>query len=293
MLATFELPGGFRVLELKGRVAVITGAGSGIGRAMAECFATAGMHLALADVEAEALDETARALRERGCEVEAECLDVRDSAALETLAERCFTRFGGAHVLCNNAGVASGGPVWEISEQDWDWVIGVNLVAVVHGIRAFVPRMIASGEPGHIVNTASIAGLTCPAFMSPYNVTKHAVVALSDTLRSDLSLSGAAIGVSVLCPGWVRTRIHESDRNHPSGETVDAGEELSALRELVNGFIAGGIDPSVVAKQVRDAVMNDRFWIRTHPEMEPMVRKRCEAIIAGESPPPMLPTEIK
>ncbi|MBW2289747.1 MAG: SDR family NAD(P)-dependent oxidoreductase [Deltaproteobacteria bacterium] len=279
-------------MDLKGRVAVVTGAGSGIGRAMAERFAAAGMHLALADIEAEPLAVVADALRERGCEVEAERLDVRDSAALEALAVRCFSRFGGAHVLCNNAGVASGGPVWEISEEDWDWVIGVNLVAVVHGIRAFVPKMIASGEPGHIVNTASIAGLTCPAFMSPYTVTKHAVVALSDTLRSDLAMSDAMIGVSVLCPGWVRTRIHESDRNRPGGE-ADASEELSMMRELVDGFIAGGIDPADVAEQVHDAVVNGQFWIRTHPEMEPMVAKRCEAIIAGEPPPPMLPTDIK
>jgi NAD(P)-dependent dehydrogenase (short-subunit alcohol dehydrogenase family) len=251
------------------------------------------MQLVLADIEAEPLAEVAGALQEQGCEVEAEQLDVRDSAALETLAQRCFSRFGGAHVLCNNAGVASGGPVWEISEQDWDWVIGVNLVAVVHGIRAFVPKMIASGDPGHIVNTASIAGLTCPAFMSPYTVTKHAVVALSETLQSDLALSGSSIGVSVLCPGWVRTRIHESDRNHPAGEAVDAGGELSVMRELVDGFIAGGIDPAIVAEQVHDAVVGGRFWIRTHPEMEPMVAKRCEAIIAGELPPAMMPTEIK
>ena len=280
-------------MDLKGRVAVVTGAGSGIGRAMAERFATAGMKLALADIEAEPLAAVAGALRDQGCEVEATRLDVRDSAALEALAERCFSRFGGAHVLCNNAGVASGGPVWEISEQDWDWVIGVNLVAVVHGIRAFVPKMIASGEPGHVVNTASIAGLTCPAFMSHYTVTKHAVVALSDTLRNDLVLSDASIGVSVLCPGWVRTRIHESDRNRPGGEAADVGEELSVMRELVEGFIAGGIDPADVAEQVHDAVVNGRFWIRTHPDMEPLIAKRCQAIIAGEPPPPMLPTEIK
>ena len=280
-------------MDLEGRVAVVTGAGSGIGRAMAERFAAAGMHLALADIESEPLADVADALREQGCEVETERLDVRDSAALEALAEACFSRFGGAHVLCNNAGVASGGPVWEISEQDWDWVVGVNLVAVVHGIRAFVPKMIASGEPGHVVNTASIAGLTCPAFMSPYNVTKHAVVALTDTLRSDLAMNGAPIGVSVLCPGWVRTRIHESDRNRPGGAAVDEGEELTMMRELVDGFIASGVDPAGVADQVCDAVVNDRFWIRTHPEMEPMVAKRCEAIIAGDPPPPMLPTDIK
>jgi NAD(P)-dependent dehydrogenase (short-subunit alcohol dehydrogenase family) len=281
------------VKELKGRVAVVTGAGSGIGKAMAERFAAAGMHLVLADVEAGPLADVAGSLRAQGAEVEAERLDVRDSAALSALAERTATRFGGAHVLCNNAGVAVGGPVWEVAEEDWDWVIGVNLLAVVHGIRAFVPGMIASGEPGHIVNTASIAGLTCPAFMAPYNVTKHGVVALSDTLRSDLAATGAPIGVSVLCPGWVNTRIHESDRNKPGAVMENDDEALSDLREMVSGFIAAGMKASDVAEQVHAAILNDRFWIRTHPEMEAMVKLRGEAIIAGEAPPSMVPAEIK
>jgi NAD(P)-dependent dehydrogenase (short-subunit alcohol dehydrogenase family) len=129
--------------------------------------------------------------------------------------------------------------------------------------------------------------------MSPYTVTKHAVVALSETLEGDLALSGAAIGVSVLCPGWVRTRIHESDRNRPGGEAEAADEQLAMMRELVDGFIASGIDPAIVAGQVHDAIVNDRFWIRTHPEMEPMVAARCEAIVKIEAPPPMLPTDIK
>jgi NAD(P)-dependent dehydrogenase (short-subunit alcohol dehydrogenase family) len=279
--------------DLRGKVAVVTGAGSGIGRAMAERFAAAGLRLALADIEAEALAVTASALRGKGAEVETLALDVRESASLESLAERCYSRLGGAHVLCNNAGVAAGGPVWEISEEDWNWVIGVNLVAVVHGIRAFVPRMIASGEPGHIVNTASIAGLTCPAMMAPYTVTKHAVVALSETLKGDLALAGARIGVSVLCPGWVRTRIHESDRNRPGGAVEAADDQLAMMRALVDGFIASGIDPAIVAAQVHDAIVHDRFWIRTHPEMEPMVAARCEAIVKAEPPPPMLPTDIQ
>jgi len=280
------------VKDLVGKVAVVTGAGSGIGKAMAERFAAEGMRLVLADIEADALAAAEASLTASGAEVLSECLDVSDSKAIETLAERTQAEFGGAHVLCNNAGVASGGPVWEISEADWNWVVGVNLLAVVHGIRAFVPRMIAAGEPAHIVNTASIAGLTCPVFMSPYNVTKHGVVALSDTLRSELVATGAPIGVSVLCPGWVKTRIHESDRNRAEGVEVP-DEALSDLRAAVGAFIAGGIEPAEVAAQVRDAIVEDRFWIRTHPEMEPMVKARAAAIIAGETPPPMLPTDIK
>jgi NAD(P)-dependent dehydrogenase (short-subunit alcohol dehydrogenase family) len=280
------------VKELAGKVAVVTGAGSGIGKAMAERFAAAGMHLVLADIEAEALAAVESELKAGGAEVLANHLDVSDAQAIEALAESTYAHFGAAHVLCNNAGVAAGGPTWEVSEADWNWVVGVNLLAVAHGIRSFVPRMIASGEASHIVNTASIAGLTCPAFMSPYNVTKHGVVALSDTLRTELAATGAPIGVSVLCPGWVRTRIHESDRNRAGGmAAADAG--MTEMRAAVGAFIAGGVEPSEVAEQVYGAIVNDRFWIRTHPEMEAMVAKRANAIIAGETPPAMLPNDIK
>jgi NAD(P)-dependent dehydrogenase (short-subunit alcohol dehydrogenase family) len=280
------------VQKLEGRVAVVTGAGSGIGRAFAERFAAAKMRLVLADVEAEPLEEVAGALRAAGAEVEDAVLDVREAAAVDALADRCAARFGGAHVLCNNAGVAAGGPVWEVTEEDWNWVIGVNLVGVINGIRAFVPRMIAAGEEGHVVNTASVAGLTCPAFMGPYNVTKHAVVALSETLLAEIGSTGAPIGVSVLCPGWVQTRIHESDRNKPGGPVDDPESLFAAMREVVGKLIADGMTTDALVDHVMDAIRANRFWIRTHPDMEPMVAARCEAIIAGEAPVPLLPTDI-
>jgi NADP-dependent 3-hydroxy acid dehydrogenase YdfG len=280
--------------ELVGKVAVITGAASGIGKALAEGFAAAGMHVALADVEAEPLAAVADALRASGAEVEAAVLDVRDAAALEELAAKCAARFGGAHVLCNNAGVANGGPTWELTVEDWDWVVGVNLTGVVNGIRAFVPGMIASGEPGHVVNTASVAGLTCATFMSPYNATKHAVVALSETLRADLGAVGAKIGVTVLCPGWVQTRIHESSRNKPGYDASqgDADPELGPLREFLREKIESGLAPKEVAEQVLAAIRADRFWVRTHPEMEPQIAARCAAVAAGEDPPLILPKDL-
>jgi NAD(P)-dependent dehydrogenase (short-subunit alcohol dehydrogenase family) len=283
-----------RMQQLAGRVAVVTGAGSGIGRALAERFAREEMRLVLVDVEAEALAAVAQPLRSAGAEVEDGVLDVRDRAALTALADRAASRFGGVHVLCNNAGVATGGAVWDVAPDDWDWVVGVNLMGVINGIHAFVPGMVAQGGEGHVVNTASIAGLTCPAFMSPYNVTKHAVVALSETLRADLHAAGANIGVSVLCPGWVQTRIHESDRNKPGGPKEDPTDPvLAAMRELVGGMIAGGIDPASVADHVVNAIRANDFWIRTHRDMEPLVAERCQAIRSGEAPPLMVPTDIK
>jgi len=281
--------------RLDGRVAVVTGAGSGIGRALAERFAAEGMRLVLVDVEPEPLAAVSDALLRAGAEVEAAAIDVRDRKAMASVAERCATRFGGAHILCNNAGVASGGAAWEVAPEDWDWVVGVNLMGVINGIHAFVPRMVDAGDEGHVVNTASIAGLTCPVFMSPYNVTKHAVVALSETLRADLVARGSKLGVSVLCPGWVQTRIHEADRNKPGGPPPpDTGDpERMAMRELVRSMIAGGIDPSKVADEVVAAVRAQRFWIRTHEALEAGVRARCEAIIAGEGPPLVVPTDLQ
>jgi NAD(P)-dependent dehydrogenase (short-subunit alcohol dehydrogenase family) len=277
--------------ELSGKVAVVTGAASGIGRALAEQFASAGMRLVLADIEEAPLESVAAALRGAGSEVEAAAIDVSEAGEVEALAERCTARFGGAHVLCNNAGVAAGGPLWEVATEDWRWVVGVNLFGVIHGIHAFLPRMIASGEEGHVINTASLAGLISPGFFGPYNATKHAVVTLSETLLAELNASGARIGVSVLCPGWVRTRLHEADRNKPGAADEPPDPTREALRSAMADLLAGGIAPEQVARAVAEAIRENRFWIRTHPEMEPAVKVRCEAVIAAEAPPGMFPIQ--
>lgn len=279
--------------ELDGKVGVITGAASGIGRAMAVAFAGEGMHLALADIEAEPLEETAEMVRADGVNAIVVPTDVSDADAVEHLAQRTVSELGALHLACNNAGVSGGGLTWEIDLQTWEWVLGVNLFGVIHGVRSFTPRIVASGG-GHIVNTASMAGLTSPPGMSPYNVSKHAIVTLSEALAVELSMTHPEVGVSVLCPGWVRTRIHEADRNRPADPAVpideavavDAEEQaaLDAMRDMVAALIEGGLDPAAVADQVVDAVRERRPWVLTHPDWMDMVRSRTERIIAEEPP---------
>jgi NAD(P)-dependent dehydrogenase (short-subunit alcohol dehydrogenase family) len=283
--------------ELSGKVAVVTGAASGIGRAMAVAFAAEGMHVVLADVEVGPLEDTAAMVRDHGVEALSVPTDVSDPTQVEALAERTIGELGGLHLACNNAGVSAGGLSWEIDLDTWNWVLGVNFYGVVHGLRSFVPRIIDSGG-GHVVNTASMAGLTSPPGMSPYNVTKHAVVTLSESLAQELAMTHPEVGVSVLCPGWVRTRIHEADRNRPTNpadaidEAAGASEELAAMREMVAGFINGGLDPAAVAAQVVEAVKGNRTYILTHPHWHSMITERTERIVSGESPAlAMLPTE--
>jgi len=273
------------VEQLSGKVAVVTGAASGIGLAMARAFAAEGMKLVLADVDAAVLDGAAAALGEVA-EVTARPCDVSVAAEVDALRDAAVERFGAAHVICNNAGVSTGGPIWAHEPADWDWVLGVNLHGVVNGIRAFTPLLIEQGE-GHIVNTASMAGLTSPPFMGVYNVSKHAVVTASETLYGDLALFGAdGVGVSVLCPGWVRTRIHEAGRNRPGGDPAMEAEagDAAGLREHVAGLIAGGLDPDDVARLVVDAVRTRRFYILTHPEWNEMITDRTARIVAGQDP---------
>lgn len=273
--------------ELTGKVAVVTGAASGIGLAMAAAFAGEGMKVVLADIEAAALDKAVADFPE-GAEIEAVRCDVSDGAQVDALRDAALDRFGAVHVVCNNAGVSAGGPIWTQTVEDWEWVMGVNLWGVVHGIRAFTPLMIEQGE-GHIVNTASMAGLTSPPFMGIYNVTKHAVVTMSETLFADLQLAGsAAVGVSVLCPGWVRTKIHEAGRNRPGGPIEDDVEVPDpAMRELIAGVIAGGLDPADVARQVVAAVKERTFYVLTHPEWKSMISGRVQHIVDGTDPDPM------
>jgi len=283
--------------QFENKVAVVTGAASGIGRAVADALAAQGMKLVIADIEPGPLEDAAQSLRATGADVFAVTADVSRAADVERIGEAAIDVFGALHVACNNAGVGGGGVTWEIDEATWDWVLGVNLMGVVHGIRAFTPRIIASGG-GHVVNTASMAGLTSPAFMGPYNASKHAVVTISESMFIELQMLHPEVGVSVLCPGWVRTRIAESDRNRPVGVTtsVPAGGDgeagpvdAEALKSMIESFVAEGLQPAAVAALVVDAIRTRRFWILTHPEWQSMVRDRVDRILSGEDPTMGLP----
>lgn len=265
--------------QLTGRTAVITGAASGIGAALARRFAAAGMNLVLADIEPGPLDEVAGELSDQGVDLVTVVCDVSRGDDVDRLAAAAVDRFERVHLLCNNAGVGAGGMVAQMTEDDWAWVLGVNLWGVIHGLRAFLPGMLAHGEPAHVVNTASVAGLLATPFMGAYNASKFAVVAISETLYHEMGLSGGSVGVSVLCPGWVNTRIHEASRNRPG-----ASAEASDGAGLLAGVLASGMAPERVADAVHDAVVANRFYVLTHPEMTPGVERRMKAIVEGSNP---------
>ncbi|MCB0063612.1 MAG: SDR family NAD(P)-dependent oxidoreductase [Caldilineaceae bacterium] len=268
--------------ELVGKVAVITGAASGIGRALVERCVQAEMKVVLADVEVAALEEAEDALRAQGADLLAVPTDVANAESVATLAEKALAHFGAVHLLCNNAGVGVGGPIWQATVADWEWVLGVNLWGVIHGIRTFVPLMLAQEEPCHIVNTASIAGLVSTPGLGVYNVTKHGVVTLSETLYQELQAAGSQIGVSVLCPAWVKTRIGQSERNRPG---VDGQTPVPTLggRGIANA-IAEGLAPAEVAAQVLAAVREDRFYVLTHPDFAPLIEQRHSDIQQVRNP---------
>ena len=275
--------------DFEGKVAVVTGAASGIGQALAERFAREKMRVVLVDIEQPALSSAAGEMESNGATVAAVSLDVSKAADVETLAGKVYSRFGAVHVLCNNAGVGGvGGPAWQQSLEAWNWVLGVNLFGVIHGIRSFVPRMLAGGEEGHIVNTASLAGLLSGPLIAPYFVSKHGVVALSESLYLELQAAHAPqLGVSVLCPGLVKTRIAESVRNAPPGSAIQSSAEMQQqLRGLLEQF---GAPPARIADQVLAAICNREFWILTHPEYNPAIRARAEGMLQNRNPEMLQP----
>jgi NAD(P)-dependent dehydrogenase (short-subunit alcohol dehydrogenase family) len=272
------------VENLQGKVAVITGAASGIGKAVAAKAAAEGMKVVIGDIEEGALKEAERDLAASGADVLSVVADVSDAAAVRELRDRALDRFGAVHLVHNNAGVGAGGPIWEVPEADWRWILGVNLWGVVYGIATFVPLLMEQGE-GHVVNTASIAGLTTAPFLGPYNATKQAVVAISETLYKDLQIAGVAgIGVSVLCPGFVQTRIAEADRNRPAWAPDREVEGAPEMRAAIQAMVDGGIPTAAVADRVLDAVRTNTFYILTHPELNEAVRTRFDDIVEGRPP---------
>jgi NAD(P)-dependent dehydrogenase (short-subunit alcohol dehydrogenase family) len=274
------------VHELEGRVAVVTGGASGIGLALAEKFASEGMRIVIGDVEEAALAAAVTRLSDGGAEVIGVPTDVTDPAQVEELARAAERRFGAIHVACNNAGVGAGGLSWEAPLETWQWVIGVNLWGVIHGIRSFVPRIIEQ-DAGHVVNTASVAGLVAAPFMGPYNASKHAVVAVSETLHHELALMAPHVKVSVLCPAWVNTRINESERNRPAHLAVPVSDEQSVMQAALAEFLANGLQPDAVAGRVLDAVVTERFWVLTHDDEDAWmtaVRGRSQSVAEGTNP---------
>ena len=274
--------------DLAERVAVITGAASGLGRALAQRLGAAGMRLALADVDAAALARVVTELEAGGAVALGVPTDVRKAADVEALAARTLDAYGAVHLVCNNAGVAPVGAAWESTAADWEWVLGVNLWGVIHGVRVFTPIMLAHGEPGHIVNTASVAGLIAPPGMAAYNVSKHAVVALTESLHHDLVARGARIGCTVVCPAYFPSGIAESERTRPA-ELAEPGRAKSgdqrALEDnLRKAVMAGKLSADEVAAAVVDAVREGRFYAITHPRIKPAIEWRMRDILDGRAP---------
>ncbi len=280
--------------EFRDRVAVVTGAASGIGRALAEKFGSLGMKVVLADVERAALEETAAALAADGITVLAVPTDVTRAEEVQALAERALDAYGAVHVVCNNAGVFAGGTSWETPLEDYEWVLSVNLWGVIHGVRTFVPILLAQGGEGHVVNTASMAGTISMPYSAAYNISKHGVLTLSETLHHELALQGAKVGVSALCPELVATHIDAAERNRPRG-LEPAQREPSAAREMTQKAIEEGMrlgtPPVVIADRVLDAVRENRFYVLSDDSWRRSCDARLEDVRLARNPvlvPPVL-----
>lgn len=296
----------FASFESAGKVAVITGAASGFGRAFAQKGASLGMKLVLADVNPDALAQTVEALRAGGAEAIGVPTDVASAAQVEALAQGALDAYGGVHLLFNNAGVGAGGFLWESSANDWSWVFGVNVMGVAHGVRVFTPIMLAQNEPAHIVNTASVAGLLSPPAMGIYNASKHAVVSLTETLYHDLQLAqagqaeaaGALVGCSLLCPAFVPTGIADAERARPADLRNDSGptrSQIAAGKQLHRAVQSGKLSADDVAAITFEAISARRFYIVTHPGIMATVKLRHEDIEQLRNPtdPMSLKPEVK
>lgn len=274
--------------EFEGKVAVITGAASGFGREFARIAGGLGMKVVLADVEQAPLEAVAAELRAKGSDVLAERMDVSRAADVERLAQRTVDRFGAVHLLFNNAGVgAGGGLIWESTAKDWEWVLGVNLWGVIHGVRCFVPVMLSQDCECHVVNTASAAGLISPQTMGVYNTSKHAVVTLTETLYHDLRLVNAKVGVSVLCPAFVDTGIARAERNRPPelrNEAPPTASQIAARRAAEQATSSGKLSAADVARTTFDAIRENRFYVVTHPGILQSVELRLQDIVAQRQP---------
>jgi len=271
------------VNNFKNKVAVITGAASGIGKGIAQTFAAEGARLVLTDVEEDRLEALRDELSTSGAEVKTFTCDVSDYGQVEQLTELTYDQYGACNILCNNAGVVENNlKSWELSLEDWDWVLGINLMGVVHGVKSFVPKMLASDEPGHVVNTASIGGLVAGLALPAYSVSKHAVVAYSEVLYNDLMREDAQVSASVLCPGWVNTEIAEADRNRANKPVVDS--ELMRSRNSFKKSIANGLDPQQVGRIVADGIKQNQFYLFTHPNWNGSIEDRFHAILDGTKP---------
>ena len=280
------------ISDFRNKTAVLTGAGSGFGLECARIGAKLGMHLVLADVQQDALDRAVAEMEDAGAQVLGMRVDVSKADQVEALGAATLARFGAPHMVFNNAGVGSGGLIWENSLQDWEWVIGVNLMGVAHGIRVFTPMMLAAAEKdaafqGHIVNTASMAGLLNAPNMGIYNVSKHAVVSMSETLYQDLALVTDQISASVLCPFFVPTGISASHRNRPEGMQGARPTRSQMISQAMSdkAVSSGKVSAAQVAQMVFDAVAADRFYIYSHPKALGNVRLRMDAILNGDNPP--------
>jgi NAD(P)-dependent dehydrogenase (short-subunit alcohol dehydrogenase family) len=291
--------------ELAGRTAVITGAGSGMGKAFALRLAAEGMAIVAADIQPDALAATVAELTAAGHQVAGIATDVADPDSVQRLADAAYERFGAVHLLCNNAGVEGylDGPIWAATAKDWEWTVGVNFWSVVHGIRAFVPRMLAGGEPGHVVNTCSMTAVVSAGNM--YAITKHAVLALSEVLALDLARRDAPIAVTALCPGIIATNLFRGSRNRPASLREDDGTadgdaaEASGLsrdrdaragretRERMHAMLAAGMPPAEVAAKLVDAIRSGARYLLTDHDWDPRIQERHDLIMAGATGPPV------